>query len=120
VSTAAAVRLAGAVHHAKVAALTLWLPVLVPLLTGMLRDCGHCVQSYLLSYVLVPGILVPALLHLDDAAFVVVGGLTTVLLFAGLWRALCRLSAPWNRALQAVVVLAIAVESIGYAHALRA
>lgn len=109
-----------AVRSGRVAAGTLWLPVLVPLLTGMLRDCDHCLQNYLLCCVLVPGILAPVLLGLDDAWFVVVGGATTLVLFVGLWVALHELPRWWRWALQAVVVLAISFEAIGFAHALRA
>lgn len=105
---------------ARQAALTLWLPVLVPPVTGMLRDCSHCVQSYLQSAVLVPGILVPVLLRLDDAWFGVVGGAATLLLFACLWLLLLELPRRWGWFVQAVVVLAITFEAIGFAHALRA
>jgi len=120
VTTTAETKLAAAIDAGKRAALTLWLPVLVPLVTGMLRDCDHCVQSYLLSCVLVPGVIVPVLLQLDDALFCVVGGATTLLLFVGLWAAVLELPRWWRWALQAVVVLAITAESIGFAHALRA
>ncbi|MBL8730463.1 MAG: hypothetical protein JNM25_18740 [Planctomycetes bacterium] len=119
-TSAADARLAAALDTGRQAALTLWLPVLVPLVTGMLGDCDHCLRGYLLSSALVPGVIVPALLQLDDAAFFVVGGGATLLLFAALWWSLHRLAAPWNRVLQAVVGLAIAAEAIGFANALRA
>ncbi len=107
-------------NNAKVAAITLWLPALVPIVTGMLRECEHCAQSYLLCLPLVPGILVPTLLRLDDAWFFVVAGLCTLLLFAGLAFALHRLRRPLAFALQVAVVLAVTAEAIGFTNLLRA
>jgi hypothetical protein len=118
-TAAAHVGQAAAFATGRQAALTLWLPVVVPLVTGMLRDCDHCLQNYLLSLPLVPGILVPVLLGLDDALFFVVGGAATLLCFATVW-AVLQLPSPWHRVLQVVVVLAVTAESIGYATALRA
>ena len=106
-------------RSAKVAAITLWGPALVPLVTGMLRECGHCTQSYLLSLPLVPGIIVPVVLRLDDAGFFVVGGVCTLLAWSGLAVALQRLRRPFAAALQVAVVLAVAAEAIGFAKLLR-
>lgn len=104
----------------RTAALALWLPVLAPLAAGMFRDCGHCAVTYLLSLPLVPGTIVPALLRLDDAAFVAVAGLATLAAFAGVWWLLARLRRPWTWVVQAIVALLVAFEAIGYANALRA
>lgn len=102
------------------AALVLWLPVLLPLVTGMLHEEAHVASTYLLSAPLVPGILVPVLLQLDGAWFFVVGGLVTALLFAALCWGLARLPRPWALALQVAIVLLVAFEAVGYANALRA
>ncbi len=102
------------------AACTVWLPVLTPVVTGMLRDSSHAQETYLLSFPLVPGILVPVLCNLDDAWFLVAGGLVTLALFAVVALALRELPRPFRLAVQVVVVLAVALESIGFANALRA
>lgn len=119
-TAAAGPRIADGPHDARDAALSLWLPCLLPLVTGMLRDCDHCATAYLLSLPLVPGLLVPGLLRLDDAAFFVVGGAATLLFYAGVVVLLRRLPRPWRLLAQAAVVLAVLVASIGYANALRA
>ncbi|MFY9343075.1 MAG: hypothetical protein WAT39_11330 [Planctomycetota bacterium] len=102
------------------AACTVWLPVLTPVVTGMLRGSTHAQQMYLLSFPLVPGILVPVLLNLDDAWFFIAGGVVTLALFAVVVLALRELPRKFGFAVQAVVVLAVAAEAIGYTNALRA
>ncbi len=102
------------------AAAVSWLPALAPIVTGMLRDCGQCLQAYLLSLPLVPGILAPVLLGLDDTLFFVAGGAATLALFGGLTVALRELPRALGLALQATVVLGVAFAAIGYANALRA
>src|SRR5690606_28139383 len=104
----------------RTAALALWLPALVPLVGGLLGACAQCTATYLLSLPLVPGTIVPALLRLDDAAFVAVAGLATLAAFAGVWWLLARLRRPWTWVVQAIVALLVAFEAIGYANALRA
>ena len=102
------------------AVLVVWLPALVPIATGTLRGCGHCLQSYLLSLPLVPGVLAPVLLGLDDAVFFVVAGVVTLLVFVVTALAVYELPRPLARVVELVVVLAVAFEAIGYANALRA
>lgn len=102
------------------AACTLWLPALVPLVAGLLRDCSHCFWSYVAMLPLVPGVAVPAALGLDDAWFFVTAGLLALLLFALLVAALQRLPRAYGIGLRAVVVLGVAAEAIGLAQALRA
>jgi hypothetical protein len=98
----------------------LWLPVLVPIATGVLRGCGHCQTSYVLSVPVVPGVLVPAMLGLDDAAFVVVAGAATLAAFAVLTIALHELPRWLGHVVQGLAAVLVAFEAIGYAHALRA
>jgi hypothetical protein len=107
-------------HAMQRAACTLWLPVLVPVVTGMLRDCSHCLTNYLLCSPLVPGILVPVLCNLDGAAFFVVGGVMTLLLFALVALLLRELPRGFGYVAQAIVTVLIAFEAIGFAGALRA
>lgn len=102
------------------AAGALWLPVLVPLATGMLRGCGHCQASYLLSLPLVPGVLPPALVGLDGAAFFVAAGVVTLAAFAALAAALHALPRALGHVVAGLAAAAVAFEAIGYAHALRA
>ena len=118
--TATDARLATGAHAAKIAALTLWLPVLVPIVTGMLGGSRHAFESYLLCLPLVPGILVPTLLQLDDAPYMIVAGLATLLLFALVCWALARLPRRPAITVQVAVVLAVTFEAIGFANSLLA
>lgn len=118
--TAVETRLATGAHAAKVAALTLWVPVLVPIVTGMLGGSSHALQNYLLCLPLVPGIIVPTLLQLDDAWYMIVAGLATLLLFAVVCWLLSRLRRGPAIAVQVAVVLAVTFEAIGFANALLA
>lgn len=102
------------------AAATVWLPTLAPVVTGMLSGCGHCATNYWLSLPTVPGLLAPVLLQLEDAPFFVVGGLVALLLFALTALLLRELPAKLGYAAQAVVALAVALESVGVAAAMRA
>lgn len=102
------------------AAATVWLPTLVPVVTGMLSGCGHCASTYWLSLPTVPGLLAPVLLQLDDAPFFVVGGLVALLLFALTALLLRELPAKAGYAAQAIVAIAVAFESVGIAMAMRA
>ncbi len=102
------------------AVLTLWLPVLVPLVTGMLRDSDHAFWSYVWMFPLVPGAIVPALLGLDGAWFFVAAGIAALTLFAGLWLALRALPPLLRGVLRAAVVFGVAFEAIGFANLLRA
>ncbi len=102
------------------AAAASWLPTLVPILFGLLRDCGHCQGSYLLSLPIVPGVLLPALCQLDDAWFFVVGGATTLALFAGLALLLRELPVRLGWVAQGLAAVLVAFEAIGFAMALRA
>ncbi len=100
--------------------MTLYLPCLCPVLLGVLRECSHCMQTYLKLYVIVPGVIVPVLLQLDDVWFGVGGAAATLLAFSALYLAARELP-PWMlRAVQVVAVLLVAVEAVGLAYALRA
>ena len=102
------------------AAATVWLPTLVPVAFGMLRDCSHCATNYWLSLPTVPGLLAPVLLQLQDALFFVVGGLVALLLFALTSLLLRELPPKLGYAAQAIVALGVALESVGIAAAMRA
>ena len=102
------------------AAATLWIPVLVPVVTGMLHECSHCQTTYLLCLPLVPGIVVPVLCNQDDAWFFVVGAVVTLAMFGVTALLLRELPRGLGHVVQAIVVLLIAAESIGFANALRA
>lgn len=102
------------------AALCVWLPVLTPVVLGTLQGCDHCVGTYWACAAMVPGVLVPVLLQLDDTWFVVVGGLVVLLLFSGLSLVLRELPRPWSFAVQWLVILVVAVQAYGFACALRA
>jgi len=98
---------------------TVWLPTLLPVLTGALADCGHCATSYLLSLPLVPGLLAPVAMGLDDAAFFVAGGAATLALFGVVVLALVEAPRWLAVAAQAAVALLSGLTALGYAHALR-
>lgn len=102
------------------AALTVWLPVLVPLVGGVLRDCGHCVQTFLLCLPMVPGALAPTLLQVPGAWFFVVGGVVTLAAFGMLAVVLRELPRPWSLGVQVAVAIGIAAEAWGFAWMLRA
>jgi hypothetical protein len=102
------------------AATVLWLPPLVPVGLGLLADCGHCGATYLLLLPIVPGVLVPVLLGLDDAWFGIAGAAVTLALFGVVAVALRELPRALAIATQALVSAAVAFEAIGLAYALRA
>lgn len=102
------------------AAATLWLPVLLPVVTGMLRDCGHCLGNYLWSLPMVPGALAAVLSGLDGAWFFVVGGAVTLLLFLVLFLLLRELPRRLGFVAQGITAVLIGLEAVGFAMALRA
>ena len=99
--------------------LVLYEPVLVPIVTGMLKDSADAFWPYVLMFPLVPGAIVPALLRLDGALFFVLAGVATLALFAGVQ--LASLLPPLLRGIvRAAVVFGVAFEAIGFANLLRA
>jgi hypothetical protein len=98
----------------------LWLPALLPLPLGMLSDCSHCVTSYWLSLPIVPGVLAPVLLQLDNAWFFVVGGAVALGLYALLVLLLRELPRGYALAVRLVFAVVVALQAIGFAYALRA
>jgi hypothetical protein len=100
-------------------AATVWTPALVPVVTGMLHECSHCQTTYLLSLPLVPGMVVPVLLRLDDAWFVVGGAVATLVVFGVTALMLRELPRALGYVVQAIVALLIAFEAIGFANSLR-
>ncbi len=100
--------------------MSVWLPVLTPVVLGTLQGCGHCVSTYWLFSPMVPGVLVPVLLQLDDVSFVAVGLLVTLLLFGLLSLALRELPRPWSFVAQWMMMLAVGGQAFGFACALRA
>lgn len=102
------------------AALTLYVPVFLPVVFGMLRDCSHCATNYWLSAPVVPGVLAAMLLGLDDAWFFVCAGGVTAALFGVLAVAMRELPLPWSTAVQAPAIGLVGLQAIGFAAALRA
>ncbi|MCA8966236.1 MAG: hypothetical protein H6838_04680 [Planctomycetes bacterium] len=102
------------------AALTVWLPVLTPVVLGTLDGCGHCVSTYWTYSPIVPGVLVPVVLQVGDGWFAVVGVLVALLLFGGLSLVLRELPPPWSFLAQWVMMLAVGGQAYGFACALRA
>jgi hypothetical protein len=102
------------------AALWTWLPALLPLPLGMLRDCDHCLASYAMSLPIVPGVLAAVLLRLDNAWFFVVGVAVALGLYALLVVLLRELPRGLAMVARLVVAAVVAVQAVGFAHALRA
>ena len=98
---------------------TLWLPCLLPVLLGMLRDCSHCLSTYAKLFAMVPGVLLPILLELEDGWFVLGGAGATLSLLVGLYLAARELPRPGLYALQVVVLVAVSVEATLLATLLR-
>lgn len=98
-----------------------YLPQFVGLVAGPVRDCGHCVTMFYKLFPIVPGILAPTLLRLEDAAWVVGAGAVTLLILGALYAALRRATGPraWWIA-GALVCPASALQSYGLACALAA
>ncbi|MCK5943967.1 MAG: hypothetical protein KAI24_18425 [Planctomycetes bacterium] len=103
-----------------IAAGTLWLPCLLPIVLGLLRDCSHCMHTFLAMFLMVPGVIVPVLLRLEDVWFGEAGAAVTLAVFAGLYAAARELPTRWLYALQVVAMLLIGLEAVGLAMALRA
>ena len=102
------------------AALTVWLPTLAPIVAGMLSGCGHCASTYWLMVPIVPGVLVAAAIGLQNTAFVVVGAVVTLGLFALTTLLLRELPRRLGYFAQGVMALAVAGEAIALAVAMRA
>ena len=102
------------------AALTLWVPALLPYLIGPLRECDHCMATYAMCLPIVPGIFLPIVFALDDAPFALVGALTTLSMLGGLAAAMRYLSLPWSRAAQTAVILAVGFVAMVFSTLLRA
>ena len=93
------------------AALTLWVPALLPYWIGPLSECDHCIETYSMCLPLVPAAIVPTLLYLDDAVWVVVAAVAVLAMLGGLTLALRRLRPPWSAALQTAVILLVGLEA---------
>lgn len=102
------------------AAAVLWLPALLPVCFGVLREESHCLWTYLAMLPLVPGAIVAVLLHADGVWFGVAAAAPTLLALLGLYAAGREMPRALLRVVQALVVVAVAVEGFGLAHALRA
>lgn len=102
------------------AALVLWLPTLLPPAFGMLGDCGHCATNYFGMLPVIPGVIVPVLLHLDGAWFFAAAVPPTLALWCVLY--LIGREAPrWlGRLAAAAVAAGVAAQAIGLVQALRA
>lgn len=103
-----------------IAAVTLYVPCLAPIVLGMLRDCSHCMQSYLELLVIVPGVIAPTLLHLQGAWFGAAAAALTLAALGLLYVAARRLPRGALHALQVVCILCVGLEAVALAYALRA
>lgn len=102
------------------AAAVLWLPALVPLLTGMLRDDSHVFWTYVAMLPVVPGTIVAALLQAQGAWFVVAAAVPTLLLGVVLY-AVGREAPRWLLVgCHGLVAALLVAEAVGLAYALRA
>lgn len=99
------------------AAIVLWLPVLIPLVSGMLRGGGNGFWTYLACAPIVPGWIVPTWLRLDDALWFVVAGLTTVLGWFLTALASQRLPRSVGVVVEVVVFVAVGFAAIAFAKA---
>lgn len=95
------------------------MPCLLPLLLGMLRDCSHCLWTYTKVFAMVPGVMLPVLLQLDDGWFVLGGAGATLVVLGGLYLAARELPRPALYAVQVVVLVAVSVEATLLATLLR-
>lgn len=101
------------------AALTVWPPVLLPVVFGVLSDCGHCLQTFLRCAPMVPGALLPVLLQVPSPWFYVVGALLTLAGFGMLAIVLRELPRPWSVGIQVAVAIGVGAEAWGFAWMLR-
>lgn len=103
----------------RIAAAAVWLPCALPLL-GIVNDSGHALKTYLMCFVAVPGMLVSAVLQLDDFWFGAVALSVTMLIFAALYL----VARYWSKlSMQIVMVIAaalLAIEAIAFGGAVRA
>lgn len=119
--TAAAARLDGAAlprprpRALLLAAGTVWLPCLLPVVFGQLSDAGGAFYVYLALVPIVPGGLVAMLMQLDDAAFVVAAALPTLLLFGGVYAAARRWPRLGLYVAQTLVIALVAFEAVVFA-----
>ena len=101
------------------AAATLWLPTLVPLALGMLQD-GDVVSRYLQFVPVLPGIVPAVLTGADGVLLVVVALLVTVVAVAVLYVLMRELPRRIGYPVQGLVMVLVALQSVGFAHALLA
>lgn len=102
------------------AALTLWLPALLPYWIGPLQECGHCMASYSLCLPIVPGIFAPILLRLDGVLFAVAGAVMSLVMFGAVIAALRYLPKPWSVATQTATIVVVAFVALVFGALLRA
>jgi hypothetical protein len=105
---------------ALLTAATVWLPCALPLALGILRDSPHHVWTYVAWMPLVPGFLPAVALELDDGWFVVGAAVPTIVLCAWVYTALRTWPPALHRLVQGIVIVAVSLEAIGFAYALRA
>jgi cytochrome c biogenesis protein CcdA len=102
-----------------IAAAAVWLPCVLPLL-GIVNDSTHALTTYLMCFVVVPGMLVSAILQLEGFWFGVIASSVTAMIFTALYF----VARYWPRpSMQVIMVIAaglLAFEAIGLGHAFRA
>ncbi|MFK7742341.1 MAG: hypothetical protein AB8H80_18655 [Planctomycetota bacterium] len=105
---------------ALLAAGTVWLPTLLPVVIGAFRDCDHCLWTYLSIAVIVPGMLASVWLQLNGAWFVLAAALPTLVLAGAVYACCRRLSRRALYAVQVLVILFVGFVSVAIGEAVRA
>lgn len=99
----------------SLAALTVWLPCLLPVLFGMLWQSGSALSIYAQCLPIIPGGIFAVLLDCRGAWFFVGAAVPTLLLLMAMFFACLRLPARWAHALQGLVIVAVALEAFLFA-----
>lgn len=103
------------------AAATLWVPVLAPVVLGMIaHGSSRAATTFWLSFPIVPGVLAAVLARADGAWFVFAALLSTLALFLGLYLAAREAPPRLLYAIELAVVLLVGFEAIGFLCALQA
>lgn len=103
---------------AGLAALTAWLPGVVPFAVGPLTECSHCVATYFRVWPVQPGMLAAVVIG-GNAAFWVVGGAGTAAVLLVLTM-VARWAGPGRWALLGAAMILLGFQALGLSHLLRA
>jgi len=100
-------------------AAVVWLPCVLPLL-GTVNDSSHALKSYAMCFVAVPGMIVAAVLQLDDFLFGLVACVATALIFGAVYLNVRWSRKPFMQVMLGAAAILIAFVAIGLGHAFRA